>query len=112
MILEQLMEKKDLRIYLDTRIKQLERTWKTLVKETVVNEDGYSVAHENGVPKRKLTGKQKGALQQRFFGRIRELEQLKKLLDHGRIKNAAKLQFDTNRIHEDETTLEEIEIEA
>jgi len=69
MILEQLMEKKDMLIYIDCRIKHLERMVKGI----------------NKFPER-----QRHKIKMRFEGRMKELQQLKSVLSTNKLKKHAK----------------------
>ena len=70
MILEQLMEKKDLFIYIDLRINQLKDVRKKAVEVT--------------------KEKRKAIIYERFSGRIRELIDLKELIKSNQIKDKSK----------------------
>ncbi len=68
MILDKLLEKKDLEIYIDNRIKRL-----ISIKITQFHE------------------KQRGKISERIKGRISELRELKKIIRQSRLKDMSKL---------------------
>jgi len=77
MILEQLIERKDLIIFCDMRIMQLE------------NQLERSIKNENN--------KRKEAIRQRFHGRIKELKYVKKLIMQKQIKKRSKQLWNSNK---------------
>lgn len=70
MILEKLIEKKDIQIYIETRISHLETELNNTLKQT---------------PEKK-----REFVKERFAGRIRELEKLRAVIAQGKIKDACK----------------------
>jgi hypothetical protein len=69
MILDQLMEKKDLMIYIDCRIKHLNKLKKRIDK----------------FPER-----QRHKIKMKFEGRMKELKQLKRVISNNKLKDKAK----------------------
>lgn len=69
-ILDLLLEKKDVIIYIDVRIKMLKREQFNLMKTAKPSDRGF--------------------LQERFKGRIDELEIIRNLIKSGQVKDAAK----------------------
>ena len=74
MILDLLLEKKDLLIYIDNRIIFLNKTLRTEIKKTIP--------------------KDREKLVQRHIGRIKELRLLKGIIHDGRVKDMGKIYWE------------------